>query len=171
MIARRFLIGAMLAWTFATATAFAVEPDEMLDDPVLEERAREISAGLRCLVCQNQSIDDSNAQLAKDLRVLVRERLVEGDSDEQVLDYVVSRYGDFVLLKPPMKPSTYLLWFGPILIVALGILALIAIFRQRGAAMIAVESLAPAALSDDEKNRLAALLDETDTIDKTGGSA
>ena len=169
MIVRRFIISAMLAWTFATAAALAVEPDEMLDDPVLEARAREISTGLRCLVCQNQSIDESNAQLAKDLRVLVRERLVEGDSDEQVFDYVVSRYGDFVLLKPPMKPSTYLLWFGPVLIVALGIFALVAIFRRRGAVVVAVESLGPAALNDDEKNRLAALLDETDTNDETGG--
>ncbi len=93
--------------------AIAVQPDEVLSDPALEKRARGLSVGLRCLVCQNQSIDDSDAPLAKDLRVLVRERLVAGDSDEQVIDYVVARYGDFVLLKPPMNIHTLLLWLAP----------------------------------------------------------
>ena len=100
--------------------AWAVEPDEMLKDPVLESRARELSRHLRCLVCQNQSIDDSAAPLARDLRVLVRERLVAGDSDDKVLAFLTQRYGSFVLLKPPVKPATYLLWFGPFAVLILG---------------------------------------------------
>ena len=103
----------------AASTAHAVEPDEMLHDLALEARARELSANIRCLVCQNQSIDDSNASLAKDLRILVRERLVAGDEDQQVLDYLTSRYGDFVLLEPPMRPGTYALWYGPAIILLL----------------------------------------------------
>jgi cytochrome c-type biogenesis protein CcmH len=99
-------------------TAIAVQPDEILSDAAMERRARAISAGLRCLVCQNQSIDDSDAPLAKDLRVLVRERLVAGDSDSQVVDYVVARYGDFVLLKPPMNTHTLLLWLAPLMLLA-----------------------------------------------------
>ncbi len=96
--------------------AFAVSPDEVLSDPVLEARARALSVQLRCLVCQNQSIDDSNAPLARDLRVLVRKRLQAKDSDEAVMEYIVARYGDFVLLKPPMKSSTLLLWMTPLLV-------------------------------------------------------
>lgn len=92
----------------------AVEPNEILDDPVLEQRAREISKNLRCLVCQNQSIDESNADLARDLRIIVRERLVAGDSDENVVGFIVARYGDWVLLRPPFKPKTWILWFGPL---------------------------------------------------------
>lgn len=99
----------------------ALEPDEILSDPALEARAREISAGLRCLVCQNQSIDDSDADLARDLRVLVRERLTAGASNQEVLDFVVERYGTFVLLKPPVSPSTYLLWMMPLLLVLPGL--------------------------------------------------
>ena len=105
-----------LVLCLAAVSAGAVNPDEMLDDPALEARAREISKGLRCLVCQNQSIDDSDADLARDLRVLVRERLAAGDSDGQVIGYVVSRYGDFVLMRPPFKAATYALWLGPALI-------------------------------------------------------
>ena len=112
-----------LVLCLAAVSAGAVNPDEMLDDPALEARAREISKGLRCLVCQNQSIDDSDADLARDLRVLVRERLVSGDSDGQVIDYVVSRYGDFVRLRPPFKAPTYALWLGPALIGGAGLLA------------------------------------------------
>lgn len=100
--------------------AQAVTPDEVLDDPALEARAREISAELRCMVCQNQSIDDSNADLARDLRLLVRDRLVDGDSNEEVIDYVVSRYGEFVLLKPRFSPKTWLLWGAPALLVVIG---------------------------------------------------
>jgi len=171
MIARYLLIIALLALTLASAPVLAVEPGEMLDDPVLEGRARDISVGLRCLVCQNQSIDDSNAQLAKDLRVLVRERLVQGDSNDQVVDYVVSRYGDFVLLKPPMKVSTYVLWFGPVLIGALGIFSLVVMFRQRGTATVAAQPSGTGTLSDEEHKRLVALLDEDEPDGKTGGPA
>jgi cytochrome c-type biogenesis protein CcmH len=98
--------------------ARAVEPGEVLSDSALEARARNLSTGLRCLVCQNQSIDDSNAPLARDLRVLVRERLGAGDSDSNVIAYIVARYGDFVLLKPPLNASTVLLWIAPILLLA-----------------------------------------------------
>ena len=103
-----------------TAPALAVQPDEVLKDPALEHRARDISAGLRCLVCQNQSIDDSEAPLAKDLRVLVRERLKAGESDDQVRDFVVRRYGEFVLLKPTFGAHTALLWLGPALVLLTG---------------------------------------------------
>lgn len=106
--------------------AIAVEPNEMLADPALEARAREISRDLRCVVCQNESIDESDADLAHDLRVLVRERLAAGDSDEKVVQFVVDRYGDFVLLRPPVKPATYLLWASPaiLLLIAAGIIAI-----------------------------------------------
>lgn len=113
----RLGIFAGLALSFAAAgAARAVTPDEMLKDAALEARAREISKELRCVVCQNQSIDDSNAPLAHDMRVLVRERIIAGDSDEDVKAYLVARYGDFVLLKPRMKGDTFLLWFGPLLL-------------------------------------------------------
>ena len=101
--------------------ANAVEPDEMLTNPVLEQRAREISKDLRCVVCQNQDIDSSNAGVARDLRLLVRERLVAGDTDTQVIEYIRARYGDYVLLKPPLEPATYALWFAPIAFILIGI--------------------------------------------------
>ena len=103
-------------------SAQAVEPDEMLADPVLEERARVISKDLRCVVCQNQDIDSSNAGVARDLRLLVRERLLEGDSNNQVMAYIQARYGDYVLLKPPFKPSTYALWGTPIALTLIALL-------------------------------------------------
>ena len=103
---------ALVLW-LAAVPAGAVEPDEMLADAALEARARAVSATLRCLVCQNQSIDDSNAPLARDLRILVRERLSAGESNEAAIAFVVARYGDFVLLKPPFKPTTWLLWLAP----------------------------------------------------------
>ncbi len=106
---------------FLTLPALAVTPDEILKDPVLETRARWISAGLRCLVCQNQSIDDSDATVAKDLRILIREQLQAKKSDEEVVDFVVARYGDFVLLKPRFKPSTLILWLSPFVILLAGI--------------------------------------------------
>ena len=112
-------------------TALAVDPGEILKDSKLEKRARAISKGLRCVVCQNQSIDDSDAQLARDLRILVRNRILVGDSDTAVLDYVVSRYGDFVLLKPPVKGVTLVLWFGPILITFAGLIGLILFYRRQ----------------------------------------
>ena len=148
-----------LVLCLAAVSAGAVNPDEMLDDPALEARAREISKGLRCLVCQNQSIDDSDADLARDLRVLVRERLAAGDSDGQVIDYVVSRYGDFVLMRPPFKATTYALWLGPALIGGLGILAMVAFYRRRTAAAAGVRA-APPPLTEDEKRRLETLLDD-----------
>ncbi len=147
-----------LALSLAAVSAGAVNPDEMLDDPALEERAREISKNLRCLVCQNQSIDDSDAELARDLRILVRRRLMAGDSDGQVIDYVVSRYGDFVLMRPPFKASTYALWLGPALIAGLGILAVVAFYRRRAAA--AGGGTAQPPLTEDEKRRLKTLLDD-----------
>ena len=109
---------ALLLALCLAAPAMAVGPDEILDDPVLEQRARDISAGLRCLVCQNQSIDDSDADLARDLRVLVRERLLAGDSDEAVRQYLVDRYGEYVLLNPRVNNHTILLWIAaPVLLI------------------------------------------------------
>jgi cytochrome c-type biogenesis protein CcmH len=141
----------------ASGTAHAVEPDEVLADPVLEQRARDISKNLRCLVCQNQSIDDSNAGLARDLRVLVRERLVAGDDNDAVIRHIVERYGDYVLLRPPVKPSTYLLWFGPVLIVAGAGAALFLFYRRRRAASTPD---APTPLTEEERKELDTLLGE-----------
>jgi cytochrome c-type biogenesis protein CcmH len=122
----------IVALTFATfGPAFAVLPEEVLKDATLETRARVISQDLRCLVCQNQSIDDSNAPLAKDLRLIVRERLTAGDSDVQVFEYVVSRYGNYVLLKPPFQADTYLLWAGPFLVMLLAFAIAINYLRKR----------------------------------------
>ena len=121
----------ILAIFLLPLAANAVNPGEILKDPVLEKRARAISKGLRCVVCQNQSIDDSDAQLARDLRVLVREQLVAGDSDQAVVDYVVSRYGDFVLLRPPVKAATLVLWFGPVVIALIGAMGLVLFFRRQ----------------------------------------
>ena len=134
--------------------ARAVEPGERLADPALEARARAISGELRCVVCQNESIDDSGADLAHDLRVLLRERLKAGDSDQQAIAYITARYGQFVLLKPPVEPATYALWFGPPALLALAVLV-IALRLKRGAA-----PPAPAPLSEDERRRLARLLSE-----------
>ena len=150
---RAFLLCVLLAAALAAPVA-AVEPGEVLKDPVLETRAREISKELRCLVCQNQSIDDSNATLARDLRVLVRERLKAGDSDTQVVDFVVARYGDFVLLNPPFKATTALLWGGPALLLLLGAFGVVVWFRGRR------QVAASAPLSADEKRRLDALLED-----------
>ena len=122
-----------LSLVFANA-ALAVSPDEMLSNPGLEKRARTISAELRCMVCQNESIDDSNADLAKDLRLLVRERLVAGDTDQQVLDFLVARYGEFVLLKPRLQLSTVLLWGFPIAALLAGGIAIAASIRRRRSA-------------------------------------
>ncbi|HIM25194.1 MAG TPA: cytochrome c-type biogenesis protein CcmH [Rhodospirillales bacterium] len=142
--------------------AWAVNPDEVLSDPVMENRAREISRGLRCLVCQNQSIDDSDADLAKDLRIIVRERLTAGDSDAQVVDFVVSRYGDYVLLKPPFKLATLVLWLGPAAIAGGGLIAVLMFFRRRRTGESAVQPAAvltrPPPLSDEENRRIEELL-------------
>lgn len=138
----------------AVAPSFAVQPGEILPDAAMEQRARAISSELRCLVCQNQSIDDSDAPLAKDLRVLVRERLVAGDSDRAVRDFVVARYGDFVLLRPPFNVRTMLLWAAPFLI----LLAALGLMWRRGRAMAAPASAAP--LSEEERRRVERLLGE-----------
>ena len=118
---RRWLSAFALALALA-APAWAVQPGEELADPALEARARNLGREIRCLVCQNQSIDDSEADLARDLRLILRERIAAGDTDAEVKDFLVARYGDFVLLDPPVKPTTWLLWFGPaaILLIALG---------------------------------------------------
>ena len=126
----RALFAALLL-LFSMTSAFAVLPEEMLKDPALETRARDISQGLRCLVCQNQAIDDSNAPLARDLRIIVRERLTAGDSDAQVVDYVVKRYGNYVLLKPPFQADTLLLWVLPFLLMALGLFTAWRYFKQQ----------------------------------------
>lgn len=121
MIKRSLLLILFLAIINLPSSSFAVEPTEILQNPQLESRARVLSKNIRCLVCQNQSIDDSNASLAKDLRKVVREQLVNGASDEEIFDFLIERYGDFVLLKPPVKPSTYMLWYGPIILFSIGL--------------------------------------------------
>lgn len=116
----KILLLGLLLIPALNAPVLAVEPDEELADPALEARARDISQHLRCVVCQNQSIDDSTAPLARDLRIIIRERLAAGDSNDEVVQFVTQRYGDFVLLKPPFKGQTYFLWFGPFLFLAVG---------------------------------------------------
>jgi cytochrome c-type biogenesis protein CcmH len=137
----------------AAAPIEAVEPDEVLDDPILETRARDLSRILRCPVCQNESIDSSSADLARDLRILVRERLVAGDSDQQVLDFLVASYGDYILLQPPLKPRTYLLWFGPVLVLLLGLGVVLRLRARRRPAA------APGPLTPEERTRLDRLMD------------
>lgn len=157
---KAFLLAAFLALT-PLAAAHAVQPDEVLPDPAMEARAREISKDLRCLVCQNQSIDDSNAPLARDLRVLVRERLTAGDSNEQVLGYVTDRYGDYVLLRPPFKATTLFLWIGPFIILAIGAVVTALYLRGRKGTdgiPVAAGGADTAPLTDDERRRLDALL-------------
>jgi len=152
----RLLLLAALASLFALAAlpAHAVQPSEMLSDPKLEARARAISEELRCLVCQNESIDESNADLAHDLRVLVRERLTAGDSDKAAIKYIVDRYGQFVLLKPPVEPATYALWLSPALLVLLGALGIGIYLRRRRAAA------EPAPLTPGEEAELKRLLED-----------
>jgi cytochrome c-type biogenesis protein CcmH len=145
---------ALLLALLSVAPALAVLPGERLDDPALEARARDISRELRCQVCQNQSIDDSNAPLAADLRRLVRERIKAGDNDAQVFQYVTQRYGDYVLLRPPLRMDTLLLWFGPAAVLLIAAVVLIIGIRRRRVAT------ATAPLAPDEEKRLAALLDK-----------
>ena len=137
----------------ALVPAWAIRPSEILADPVLEARARALSKELRCLVCQNQSIDDSEADLAGDLRRVVRERLLAGDSDEQIIRFVAERYGDFALLRPPFKTSTYILWVGPGVILVVGIGVVWIFLRRRRAAPIAAAPLTAA-----EQRRLESLV-------------
>lgn len=146
------LVFAALMLVLAAAPAHAVRPDEMLPDPVLEARARTVGEELRCLVCRNQSIEDSEADLAHDLRVVVRQRIAAGDSDREVIAYVHSRYGDFVLLRPPVEWNTALLWGGPMLLLLLALGTAWRFYRTRPAP-------APTPpLSDDEERRLDAML-------------
>jgi cytochrome c-type biogenesis protein CcmH len=156
------VVAALVALILVVPPAHAVEPGEMLKDPALEARARRISQELRCLVCQNQSIDDSNAELARDLRVLVRERLAAGDSDAAVLAFVEARYGEFVLLRPPLKLHTLALWSAPILLL-LGI-AVYLVRRSRSRAR-AGAAPQPAPLSPAERQRLEALLGRKEQSD------
>jgi cytochrome c-type biogenesis protein CcmH len=151
----RRLLAVFLILASLWVPAFAVQPDEMLDDPALEQRARQLSAQMRCMVCQNQSIDDSDAPLAKDLRVLIRDRLVAGDSNDQVVNYLVSRYGEFVLLKPRLTAKTVALWSGPFLIFMLG--AFILWRKRRSVAGITVAE-AETGLSPEERKKLDSIL-------------
>jgi cytochrome c-type biogenesis protein CcmH len=149
---RLLVVSLTILFAVGGTLAQAVEPSERLADPVLEERARTLSKELRCLVCQNQSIDESNADLAHDLRILLRQRLVTGDTDQQILDYIAARYGMFVLLDPPFTPATYLLWLTPpLLVMGAGVFLVVRARRRRP------ESMLPC-LTQDEKTRAALLL-------------
>ena len=150
------LAGGVGAARFLSGLLSAVEPDEVLSDPALEARARGLSAELRCMVCQNQSIDDSDAPLARDLRILLRERLVAGDSDADVIDFLVARYGDFVLLKPRFNMSTFFLWATPPAALMIGGITAFVLFRRRRT----VDEVKP--LDEAEKQRLAAVLGDDD---------
>lgn len=153
-LCRFFVVVALIS---AIQSARAVEPDEVLKDLKLESRARDISLELRCLVCQNQSIDDSNAPLAKDLRVLVRERLTVGDSNAQVIDYIVARYGEFVLLRPRFASHTLVLWLGPPLLLLIAIFVIYRAYKSRRAES---EATPPKKLSAAEKRKIKRLLAE-----------
>ncbi len=150
---RRLMVMVLFALAMSGAS-LAVQPDEVLKDPTLEARARDLSRELRCMVCQNQSIDDSEAPLARDLRLLVRERLTKGDSDRQVLDFLVARYGEFVLLKPRLEWQTLLLWGLPPAVLLIGIVALFVQIRRRNSA---VAELPP--LTAEERRKLSTLVD------------
>ena len=154
---RRLLaaLAALILLALAAGPTLAVRPDEMLPDPALEARARSLSAELRCMVCQNQSIDDSDAPLARDLRILLRERIKAGDSDCQVLDFLVARYGEFVLLKPRVSGRTALLWAAPLLVLVLGSAMVIAAWRRSRAA-----PAAPRVLSEEEERAVRDLLSD-----------
>lgn len=158
MTSLRTLVAALgLALAVAGAgPAVAVEPDEKLDDPKLEDRAQELSEEIRCVVCQSESISNSNADLAKDLRVLVREKIKAGQSDEEIKDFLTARYGDFVLLKPPMKPETYVLWYGPAAVTLFGALGVAAYFWRRARRPAAAQQR----LSAEEQRRLQSILEE-----------
>ena len=154
----RQALGAVFLTLALIAPAAAVNPNEVLDDPALEARARTLSLEFRCLVCQNQSIDDSNAELARDLRLLVRERLVAGDSDQDVINYVVSRYGEFVLLKPRFSMQTWLLWGAPVIILLIG--ATVMLVNGRGRSKSAAAG--SVGLSDAERAELTKVLKDRD---------
>jgi cytochrome c-type biogenesis protein CcmH len=155
-----------LAVMAAAPAAYAVQPDEIMSDPAKESRARDLSRELRCMVCQNQSIDDSEAPLARDLRLLVRERIAAGDSDAQVLDFLVARYGEFVLLKPRLEPHTYLLWLLPPLALAGGGVALWMHNRRRTKSANA-EDPSLRELTADEEARLEQLIASEPSPERT----
>ena len=152
---RGFAMTALVCAAVASGSALAVQPNEMLKDQRLEERARELSRELRCMVCQNQSIDESEAPLARDLRLLVRERITKGDTDQQVLDFLVVRYGEFVLLKPPLESRTIILWALPPVALLAGAVGLFFAVRRRRTVQ-----LEPATLSNEEQRKLSTLVDE-----------
>jgi cytochrome c-type biogenesis protein CcmH len=154
----RHVVLALACWGVLAAAhpALAVQPDEVLSDANLEARARVLSRELRCMVCQNQSIDDSDAPLAKDLRILVRERLTKGDSNEQVMDFLVSRYGEFVLLRPTFEWHTAILWLTPLIVLLVGGVALLAAIRRRR-----VATPSPLPLDADEERQLREVLDKS----------
>ncbi len=151
------LLASLILLAALAGPALAVEPSEQLADPVLESRARDISKGLRCLVCRNESIDESGAGLAHDVRVLLRERLLAGDSDAQAVQAIVDRYGDYVLLKPPVNSATYVLWFGPPVLLVLAGLSTMLALRRRAAADSSVRPL-----SEAERKRLDEMMQESD---------
>ncbi len=150
------LVLVLVCWLTALPVALAVQPDEMLDDPALEARARALSKELRCVVCQNEAIDTSNAGIARDMRILLRERLTAGDSDEEARRFFVARYGDYVLMNPPVKTSTYLLWFGPFAVLLFAGAIVWRSARQRR------QQSTPAAaeLSPEEQERLSRVLQD-----------
>ncbi|WP_303626302.1 cytochrome c-type biogenesis protein [Roseovarius sp. M141] len=155
---RKTLFATLILFILPFAVA-AVEPDEILDDPVLEARARDISQDLRCVVCQNENIDSSNAGVARDLRLLVRERLIAGDTNQQALDFIQARYGDYVLLKPPFQPSTYALWLAPGVFLLFGIgVCILVLSRAR-------TRRPNEALSDSEESAVAELLAQENRSD------
>jgi cytochrome c-type biogenesis protein CcmH len=154
-----------IAVTLGSSAAYAVQPDEIMSDPAKEARARDLSRELRCMVCQNQSIDDSEAPLARDLRLLVRERIAAGDSDAQVIDFLVARYGEFVLLKPRLEPHTLLLWLLPPLVLAGGGLALWTHSRRR-VRSAAAEDQSLFSLTAEEEARLERLIASEPAADK-----
>jgi len=152
-----FAVALLLA---TQALTWAVQPNEILSDPALEARARALSAELRCLVCQNESIDESHADLARDLRLLIRERIVKGQSNAEIRDFLVSRYGDFILLNPPFKPTTWLLWLSPVMILLLGGWAIMQATGRR--------PIPPAPLTADEERQLEALQSKTPSSRHSG---
>ena len=152
---RRLAAIVVMLAAIAPSSSLAVQPNEMLKDPKLETRARELSRELRCMVCQNQSIDESEAPLARDLRLRVRERLTNGDTDQQVLDFLVARYGEFVLLKPPLESKTLILWALPPVALLAGAVGLFFALRRRRTAQ-----LEPATLSNEEQRKLSTLVDK-----------
>ncbi len=150
---RRLTLIALLFFVATSSVVLAVQPDETLKDPALEARARNLSRELRCMVCQNQSIDDSEAPLARDLRLLVRERLTKGESDKQVLDFLVARYGEFVLLKPRLEWHTLFLWGLPPAVLIAGIIGLLMLARRRNT------DLEPVPLTAEEQRKLSTLVE------------